>query len=67
MSKYTTVIEYKIFDDDTGNYIRIGEDSDGLDLVEIFAVKDGQAGESILLSRELAKEVVKTLCKFLGE
>jgi len=67
MSEFTTCVEYKVYNDKTGDYVSIGEDRDGLDLVELFQVQDGVKGQAIILTKEHAEEVAKAMVKYLGK
>jgi len=40
MNKYTSTIVFQVWDDESGEKIEVGEDTDGLNLVEIRSYSD---------------------------
>lgn len=52
----------RIFDDDTGESIEVGPDSDGLDLIEIRRQsKDGKVTQNLILHPDEVKHVAEAL------
>lgn len=60
--KASLEMRMQIWNDTTGERIEVGEDSDGLDLLEIrYVSEDGKAGDSIRFQPEHAKHVIEAL------
>jgi len=56
--KYSLECHYEIWNDKTGEHIRIGPDRDGLDLIEIRSMTDdGKIGAVIVLDHEQADKL----------
>lgn len=72
MAKYSIEKSYRVYNDSTGEYVRIGPDADGLDLVDIWSCdKDDNIESSgnarISMPLEQAKLVADALNKYLAE
>lgn len=64
--KFYTEAHFRVYDKDTGEYVSIAPDADGLDLVEICNCDDKDAiQQRIVMTPELAVHVTKMLKKFL--
>jgi hypothetical protein len=70
MSKHSIEMVFKIWNDDHGDRVEIGSDSDGLDLVEIRYVNENNKIDSrITLTKEslpFLKEAIERLIIFHG-
>lgn len=63
---YSKEIVIQIWDDDSGSRVEVGEDPDGLGLVEIRAVEDdGKTWARISMPAEQAVEFHKALGQYL--
>lgn len=61
---HTVEAHYEIWQDKTGDCIKIGPDRDGLDLVEIKKVlRDGKLEASMILTKEEARLLMRILKK----
>ncbi len=62
--KYSLETVYKVCNDDTGEVIEVGPDSDGLDLVEIRSkADDGTVGGRIVITQEGLPLLIEALIR----
>ncbi len=66
--RYSLEVVYKVCNDDTGEVIEVGPDSDGLDLTEIRTRDEkGKLNARIVLSREGLPHLIDALQRRLAE
>lgn len=66
MAKHSEETVYRFWNDDTGEYIQVGEDSDGLNMVEVRSyASNGCVAQSIVLTEEQAEWLRTRLAKCL--
>lgn len=66
MPRYTTETSVRIYNDESGDYIYVGPDSDGLDLVSIYW-SDGKTGElPVTMEKERAVLLAKAILNLYG-
>lgn len=66
MDKISIEMSFKIFDDETGNYIYVGPDQDGLDLIQFRSVVRGEEEASIFLSKEQVPYLINILDRLMA-
>lgn len=67
MAKYSLEPRYEIWDDENGDRIEVGNDRDGLDLVEIRAVDEkGKVTQSITIGEEGVPALIESLQRLLA-
>jgi hypothetical protein len=68
MAAYTIERVIKVYDDDNGEYVYVGPDGDGLDMVELRAYTEGNRITSRLaMTKEQALLVAKAIKELYGE
>ena len=65
MGKGTTVeVRHRIWDDELGCRVEVGDDSDGLDMIEIVAVEaDGTRCQFVYIREQDAEHIANALVK----
>jgi hypothetical protein len=67
VEKFELETHHRIYNNNTGDYISVGPDRDGLELIEVRSVQvDGQE-ETICMNEEQAKLVLRALNLLLME
>lgn len=67
MALYTTEIYFRVYDDDSGDYIEIAPGADGLGLVEIISYdKNRKAQGLITCTKDMMKVIDVALSKYLA-
>ena len=65
--KMTFDVRYEIWDDEFGNRVEVGTDSDGLDLVEIRSISsDGGAADVVSMPEEAVPLLIEALQRTLA-
>ncbi len=62
---YTTERTLKVYNDNTGDYVSVGPDGDGLDLVELRQTDAGEMVARISMTHEQAEAFVIALKEYL--
>jgi hypothetical protein len=64
--KFEIETVHKVYDNDSGDYISVGPDADGLGLIENMLVEDGKIVSRMSMPREQAVLVVEAMQRALG-
>jgi hypothetical protein len=67
MKGYTTEVEYKVYDDETGCYVAVTCDADGGDYIDIRQVEKDKIIARVTMSAEQARHVYVALGKYLEQ
>lgn len=67
IGKFSMTNVFRIYNDSTGDHLEIGEDRDGLDLVEIRHYSGKEVIQSIVMEVDQAALVHRALGSYLSE
>ena len=62
---YTTQREIRVYDDDSGDYLSVGMDGDGLELVELHQFDGGIDHARIVMKPEQARIFARAINEYL--